>query len=232
MREAAAALLAAAGLAFLAWRQRGQTQALATRRKHYLDDCLLLFEDPVLSQTEIDYPRLVGRYKGHEVQITPVIDTLSVRKLPSLWLMVTIVAPMPFAATLDVMMRPIGTELFSNFHNLPNTLATPDGWPAGAVLRSDCWDGIPPLSAIEAHMPMFLHSKAKELLIKPKGVRLVWQVAEAVRGYYLVYRQAHFEVDRLDASLAETLIKRAWAIRESLLAAARAEVHPKGEAVL
>ena len=60
-------------------------------------------------------------YKGHDVRVTALADTLAVRKLPGLWLMVTLPGALPVSATLDLMMRPAGATTFSNFDLLPFT---------------------------------------------------------------------------------------------------------------
>lgn len=88
-------VLIAAGGGWLFWRHRLAQKRLAAVRCRFFDDCLPAFENPKLTQQGIEFPRLVGRHRGLEVQLTPVIDTLSVRKLPSLWVLVTIVAPTP-----------------------------------------------------------------------------------------------------------------------------------------
>ena len=59
------------------------------------------------------YPQLVGFYDGLPVRIFAVVDTLAVRKLPVLWLLVTIPEPVPVRATLDLMMRPAGPTTFA-----------------------------------------------------------------------------------------------------------------------
>jgi hypothetical protein len=216
MRIAFALLLGLLILAFVAWRKIGEARRRAESRAHFFDDCLDLLEAPVVTTVRNEYPRLVGRLRGWEVQLTPVVDTLSVRKLPSLWLLVTVVRPTPLAGTFDLMMRPAGTEGFSNFHRLPETIEPPAGWPPSAVLRSDNPAGLPPAALIGRHLSLFEDPRAKELLISPKGVRLVVQADEAQRTYYLVLRQALFAIDRLDRDLAAGLVARAFAIHDDL----------------
>ena len=52
----------------------------------------------------------------------------------------------------------------------------------------------------------------KELVITPRGVRLVYQAAQAERAEYLVLRQAHFTNNKADPALVRTLLDRAIAI--------------------
>src|SRR5262245_47171403 len=83
---------------------------------------------PLIENTRYDgdrsvgYPQLVGRYRDLPVRLHPVIDTLAIRKLPSLWLLVTIPELLPVKATFDLMMRPAGHTTFSNFDHLPVSL--------------------------------------------------------------------------------------------------------------
>jgi len=163
------------------------------------------------------YPQLVGRYRGLPVRLHPVIDTLAIRKLPSLWLLATIPEPLPLKATFDLMMRPAGPTTFSNFDHLPVTLDSLPDLPLHAVLRTDDPDHVLPHHVVAPHLDIFQDARAKELLITPKGVRLVWQLAEADRVRYGVFRQAEFGVVELDPVLTRDLLDRLIAVRQSLL---------------
>ncbi len=134
-----------------------------------------------------------GRIGGRFVQIRTVTDTLSLRKLPSLWLMITLPGETGLAATLNLMMRPAGQTSFSNFDSLPDTLPLPSGFPEEAVLKSDDEALAPYPELFRPCLPPYEKGYGKELLATPKGVRLVVQIAEGDRARYGVLRQAHFE---------------------------------------
>jgi len=216
MRTALGLVLALLLVSVLLWRQIRKQRALSQERARFLDDCLDLFERPTLRQSGAEFPRLVGFVRGSEIQVTPLIDTLAVRKLPSLWLLVTLASKTPLRGVFDLMMRPAGTEGFSNFHLLPEGVALPPGWPERAVIRTDNAAGLPPASVLDRHMGVFDNPRVKELLISQSGVRLVVQAAEAERAYYLIYRQAVFSIERLDRELLCGLIDRLFAIHEDL----------------
>ncbi len=146
--------------------------------------------------------KLTGSYQGQTFQFTTLVDTLAVRKLPSLWLLVTLPKPQRFSSTIDMMMRPAGPTTFSNFDFLPHTLMLPPGFPADAVIRSDQAKASLPLSAMSAALDLFHSGRGKELLLSPKGLRLVLQVAEADRARYGVLREARFESARIEPALA------------------------------
>lgn len=150
--------------------------------------------------------KLTGRYGGHVFQFKTVVDTLAVRKLPSLWLLVTLPETTGLPATYDLMMRPAGPTTFSNFDFLPHTLATPEGFPPEAVLRSDVAVGRFPADAVRPLLPILQQRRGKEILLSPKGLRIVVQLAEAERARYGVFREASFAGAVIDASLAAEIM--------------------------
>ena len=165
----------------------------------------------------VGYPRLVGRYRDLPVRLHPVIDTLAVRKLPSLWLLATIPEPLPIRATFDLMMRPAGPTTFSNFDHLPVTLDHLPDLPIHAVVRTDDPQHVLPHHVVAPYLDLFDEPWATELLITPKGLRFVWQVAEADRARYGVFRQAEFGEVALDPQLVRNLLDRLIALRQSIL---------------
>jgi hypothetical protein len=164
------------------------------------------------------YPRLVGRYHGLPVQVHPVIDTLPTRRLPALWVLVTLQSELPVSARFDLMMRPNAPTTFSNFDLLPVTIPTPRGFPEYGVLRTDDPQGVLSPQLVAPHLDVFDDSRAKELLITPNGVRLVWLVAEANRARYGVFRQADFGDADLDPGVLQNLLDRLLALRQAILA--------------
>jgi hypothetical protein len=58
---------------------------------------------------------------------------------------------------------------------------------------------------------------AKELLITPKGLRMVVQMAEADRARYGVFRQADFGEVTLEAALLRDILDRLIALRAAIL---------------
>jgi hypothetical protein len=183
-----------------------------------------ILEDSELQHTgSLGYPRLVGRYRELPVQIHPVIDTLPVRRLPALWLLVTLQSALPISARFDLMMRPTAPTTFSNFDLLPATMQLPAGFPVGAVLRTDDPQRVLPAHIVEPHLDVFADPRAKELLITENGVRLVWLLAEANRARYGVLRDAEFGDIDLDPALLLDLLDRLIALRDDILKSARHE---------
>ncbi len=159
---------------------------------------------------------LNGRYQGHEVQVKAITDTLPVRKLPSLWLMVTIPEALPITSTFNLMMRPAGPATFSNFDRLPVSIERPPDFPEHAVVRTDDPAHLIPAHVVAPHLEPFFGPRGKELLINPKGLRMVVMMAEADRARYGVFRQADFGEAALDPGMLKDMLDRLLALRNDI----------------
>ncbi|MCA0433556.1 MAG: hypothetical protein LCH46_09840 [Proteobacteria bacterium] len=210
--------LAAAALVFLLWRQVKLKEALAATAAGAMFADL----EPLLENVErkpgdsAGSWKLSGRYAGEIFQFTTVVDTLAVRKLPSLWLLVTLPKPQPVTATWDVMMRPAAHSTFSRFDFLPHTLRTPPEFPPEAIIRSDAADAALPLEALRPALQLLLTRQGKEILISPKGLRIVIQLAEADRARYGVFREARFDSAHIDGAVAATIMNTLLAMDKEL----------------
>lgn len=223
MSELAVALLVLAALGTLAWLQYRAMLERRQERLEYVAPVLPLLEAAKVEATA-DFPVLTGRYAGHDVRIEPHTDTMAVRKLPSLWLLVTMRTPLPVTASLDVMMRPRNVEYWSPFDRFSVDLERPAHWPEQAVARTDqaaAAGGMRRL--IEPHLDFLRDPRGKEILITPNGVRFTWLAEEGERGAYLLMRQAKFAGEALDAGLVRGLLERCRSVVEAAAAGAGAE---------
>ncbi|WP_181176530.1 hypothetical protein [Mesorhizobium sp. B2-3-5] len=157
-----------------------------------------------------------GSWNGRRVQVRTIVDTLATRKLPVRWLSISILEKVAVPAAFDMMMRPGSPTTFSNFDHLEHTLPRAPGFPAEAVLRTDGRGARFPQGLIASHLDLFCDGRAKELLITPKGVRIVWLLAEAQRARYGVFRQADFGGAMLDPALVERLLTSISALRDAI----------------
>lgn len=199
-------LLALSFGSILAYMYIGQRKRAGAERRALFDPCLTSFDAADVRQSGIGYPVLRGRYRGFEVVIEPVVDDMTIRKLPVLWALVTLHAPVPCRAVVDVLARPQNTEFYSPWSRLPHLVESAPEWPPHALVRTDNPKGLPSRTVLGRWMRLFDDPKVKELLISSRGMRLVYQLREADRGRYLVLRQAAFGNARLDAGLAEQLL--------------------------
>jgi hypothetical protein len=213
-------LIEGAGLAaattLLAWRWRRDQIRLREQRRRFLAGCLGLLQDPSLTQQGADYPVLRGLHRGHKVELRPLADTLALRKLPALWLSVTIDGPTGAPGAIDALLRPTGAEHWSPSGRLPHRLPTPPSLPETTLLRADGEAAEPLVPLLPAGFLGSTH--AKEALITPKGVRLVVLVDEAERGPYLVLRQARFATVELDPDRVRPLLEQALALHAAVFA--------------
>lgn len=157
-----------------------------------------------------------GSWNGQRVQLRTIVDTLATRKLPARWLSVSITEKVAVPATFDMMMRPGSPTTFSNFDHLQHTLPKAPGFPAEAVLRTDRRGTRFPQGVIAGHLEPFSEGRAKELLITPNGVRIVWLLAEAERARYGVFRQAAFGDAQIDPALVQRLLTSLSALRDAI----------------
>jgi hypothetical protein len=220
------AILAVLFLAILIVMHRRQRAQVKAERGALFEDALGTLERYRIEQDDVNFPVLSGRYRGFEIKVEPVVDHVAVRKLPSLWLLATVKADLPQKAALDFLARPLNTEFFSPSSILEHRLPVPEGFPRNIRVSTDRLDGLPSEAAVASQAGLFDDTKMKELVTTPKGVRLVYQLAEAERPYYLVLRQAEFGKHlRLDPALMCRLLDRAIAIIEEL----RRDLPPAGQ---
>ena len=90
------------------------------------------------------------------------------------------------------MMRPAGPTTFSNFDLLGHTLENLPGFPEEGVVRTDDPASVLPAELVRPHLALFSGPGAKELLIAPTGLRMVWLLSEADRARYGVLRGGRF----------------------------------------
>jgi hypothetical protein len=161
---------------------------------------------------------LTGIYEGHQFEVKTITDTLNTRKLPSLWLMVTLKTPtpIPIKHTLDMMLRPASSSTFSNFDFLPFTIPTPSEFPEHAVLHSDKQQSPFDLNLLKPLLSFFKNPRAKEFLATPNGLRLVTQLSEAERGRYVVAREARFDSTTIDAADTKHTLELLLALKNEL----------------
>lgn len=211
-----AAALGIAGLALL-WQTVRASRARGAIRAAYFDKVSALFADTRTGRAGTGFPRLNGRYRGATFDLQALPDTLTFRKLPALWVMVTLPAPLPLRATLDVMVRATGLEPFSNFHSLEDQVAPPPGFPEDCKLRSDDATQLPPSGLLERHATLFHDPRVKELVLSPRGLRITFLAEEANRGRYLLFRDAELGTLPLPQTRLLPHLDRLLALRDDVL---------------
>ncbi len=180
--------------------------ARRSARAGYLDLCLPLFATPRTAEAETGFARISGLFQGQMVDVQVVPDSLSLRKLPCLWLLVTVAEPLAVTGTYDAMLRATGAETFSRFGKLPIQIVTPQGFPENCSIRADVPGPMPAVAAIGRALARLDKARLKELVLAPKGLRLVWLLEEADRGRYLLFRDAEMGGEPLLPAVLEPLM--------------------------
>ena len=191
-------------------RQTAHAQALADVVRMAMPDAI----DQMAATVGVTTFR--GKIDGTNVQVHMIVDTLATRKLPSWWLSVTVIEPVQIDGIFDLVMRPNSVLSFSNFDLRPNALPVPAWFPEQAAIRSDVDAENLPMDLISGHVEIMADPRAKEMLVSPKGVRLVWLLAEADRARYGVFRQADFGDVLPSPLLILTLAREAMELRSTI----------------
>lgn len=208
--------LTAAGFAILLLRAAQRRAAL---QRAFLSEGLARLKNGRIAPTPSGYGALRGRWRSHEVALTPVAEALAFRRLPQLWIIVTLRADTGLDATFEALRRPTGAEFFAAGAGLPRAFAPPPEWPQDTALRGDAGAETALLRLAPLLAPILAEPRCKALLVGPKGVRLVWQAAQGRRGAYLLFRDLRFDVERLPAPEIEALLDRALGLAEAIGAA-------------
>lgn len=216
--------VAAVVIIALAILHRRDARLKKKERASFFDACLGLFSSYRIVQDGSSYPVLTGAYHGYDIRLEPVADNMAWRRVPILWLKVTVLKSIPYAGALDLLVRPGAVEMCSPSHELDYHLELPEGWPEPALLCTDDPAATPPLEDLTPHMHIFADAKMKELVITPHGVRLLYLTAQASRLHYAVLRELRFDNATLDAERAKTLLEAAIGIADAVSGRASFEV--------
>ena len=160
------------------------------------------------------FPRASLTHRGQSFDLQVLPDALSFRKLPCLWLMVTLTEPQNLTGETRIMARPSGLEPFSTHASLPFEAPLPEGFP-GCTLRTTDPKALPP-ELIPPLAPLFQDPKVKEITLSPKGLRLVILAEEAPRNAYLIFREAELPQAILNPKAVHAVMDRLITLAESL----------------
>lgn len=210
-------VLALLGL-WLGYRLITESRIRTASRAAYFDALKPLFDGGETRLQPTGFPRMTGRKDGLAFDLQAIPDTLTFRKLPALWVMVTLPEPLPLAATVDLMARPSGNEPFTRFSSLPNSLPALSDLPTEVAIRCDGGPDQPLAELLARHADLFDDPKVKELVVSPKGLRIVILAEEADRGRFLIFREAEMGRTPLSPHRIAPLLDRLSALRKDVLA--------------
>ncbi|MEO8243169.1 MAG: hypothetical protein ABI832_12745, partial [bacterium] len=164
------------------------------------------------------FARLAGRRRGVSFDLQALPDTLTYRKLPALWVLITLTEPVAVRTEIHIMARPTQNEVFSHFALMSEAVALPPGFPDDCALRCDDAALLPPREVIAGLAAWFGDPKVKEVVLSPKGLRVVLLGEEADRGAYLLFRDAEMGKRPLPAARVLPYLDVMTAMRDALAA--------------
>ncbi|WP_448954446.1 hypothetical protein [Labrys neptuniae] len=191
----------AVGLAGFGWLLQRERTALWRRRRAMLADCRPLFERAEQADGVAGFPRLAGDIAGRRVVVELLPDTMTLKRLPQLWLSLTVMAPLPAGATFGVLARHSGNEFYARTPDLPARLDPPAGLPEDVMVRGRRRGAAFLALAERAVADLMADARTKEVLVTPAGLRVVFQAAEGRRGQHLLLRQCDFGDERFEPAL-------------------------------
>lgn len=163
------------------------------------------------------FPVVTGRTgAGQRVKLELIADSLITRRLPQLWLRVTLYDAVPKRPTMGALARPTGSEYYSLVHDMPHWIAPPViGAPM--LMRGDGSATATQTHRILHHFgDLFADPTVKEAVISPKGVRIIRQAAQGERAAHLFLRQSRFSISAIPAADIGKAIALAAALSEVL----------------
>lgn len=206
-------------VALMVRRYRRDAWHRACSRDSVFDECEGLLQQAVFSHDRGGLPLLQGEYDGYRVSLGIVEDTVAWRKLPPLWLLVTVHGRVASEGSLDLIVRPANNEFYSPSWQWDGNLHLPTGWPQHAILKYRKRPA--DLEALNPFVPrLFSDDRMKELLVTPRLLRLTYMAKQANRGEYLIMRNAVYDAIPLERDLIESLLKKAVGLRRTVELAA------------
>jgi hypothetical protein len=184
--------------------QATHVRRVGTERRAILGRVQDVLDESSLTQQGIDYPVLTGRYRGAPVTVALIVDTVTLRRLPTLWLSVTRRQPLPLSGPVDMLLRPSATDIVSPGEQFPTQHHVPSTWPAHIRVATPS-GGTVDFSQLAVVLPVLQDQRTKDVLLTPAGARLVAELARAELGHYRIVKRSKFNAslsaDELVAAL-------------------------------
>jgi hypothetical protein len=172
---------------------REHAKVLASRRT-LLYRCSALLTQPEITHGNDGFPGLDGYHRGRFIRAELVPDTMTIRRLPQLWLKLTRIEVRSGFPEFSVLIRPSGNEFYSLTSTHSVTLRPPGGLAPEMIAKGDCAASQEMLDAASSTLRrLFADPRMKEVAVTGKGLRLIWQADEGERGAHLILRQCRFE---------------------------------------
>ena len=206
-------LLAVGSIAAVTYVGMRDHRAAKTARRGVLDGCVAALDRTQLSHAADSFPRLTGYHHGGEVRVNLLCDTMTIRRLPQLWMSTTLIDANAGLPGFAILVRPAGAEFYSLTSRFEHRLETPVGFPDEVLIRGDA--GAAPLleDLRETLAGILADRRVKEIAVTPRGLRIIRQAGEGKRGDHLLLRQSVFENAAVPRRDLATVLDQLQAIR-------------------
>lgn len=200
------AVVLIAAVLLLGWLHARHVRAVTARRRAVLEAAQGALLQPQLKQKGIDYPVLTGLHSQRRVSVSVIVDAVSLRGLPTLWLSVTMYQFLRLQEPVDILLRPSSTDIVSPGARFRCEHDVPPDWPSHVRLATPT-GVLPSMTDLSPALPLLHDRRTKDVMLAPGGARLVTEIARADLGHYRLFRRSKFEAhvspERLAAILAE-----------------------------
>jgi hypothetical protein len=181
-------------------RSIGDNREAMAARHGLLDEAEGLLADAERVIGPDHYPVVTGRIAdGRRVKVDLVSDNLITRRLPQLWLRLTLYDAAPGRPKIGALARPTGGEYYSIVHDMPHWMEPPK-LAMSMLVRGDGSAGQSQIEKVSHHFThLFADPVVKEAVISPNGVRIMLQAAQGDRASHLFLRQSRFSIAAVPA---------------------------------
>ena len=201
------ALLLVTGAVVLALVQRHHVARVRADRGRLFEDCSGLLDDAEVIPRGLNFSLLTGRRRGQPVRVEPIIDTLSMRTLPVLWLVVTVAGPRVDTGRLSVLARACGTEFYARHDEASDTVLMGQAWPEDLAVRADSPETASQQAGLlEDIRQLMTDQRVKQVVVGPESARVVWRCATADSATYRATRRVDITGARADAPALATVL--------------------------
>lgn len=206
------------GVAALVALARKELRDDLRRRARLLDAAAGLLDDASVTVGGDGYPRLDGTYEGgSRISLEVVPDSLVPRRLPQLWLKLTLLAPEASSRpSIGVLARPVGTEFYSRVLGLPDTIAPSFATDFPLLMRGRGVSEAVIERTSGLFRTLFSDPALKEIVITPRGAGSVRQIAEGDRGAHVLYRQMRFPVSQVSPDFVRNALAELRLLNDAL----------------
>jgi hypothetical protein len=181
-------------VALMAWQQTRHVTRVKDERRGAAGPASEVLADVEVLQDGIGYPTIRGRYAGLDVKLELVVDTLTMRQLPRLWLIATVRRDLPLDNPVDIVLRPVSTDVVSPGGRFGWERPRPAAWPEHMRIATPLPGPIPALDQLEVLSGLLHDERTKSVLVAPGGVRVVTELARGDVARHRVVRRADFDV--------------------------------------